>query len=281
MSRAPASSGVDARRAGRHRPRLDARRLAAPGRTRSAGLLSDRRAGFLARRARALGLDVPLAAVDAGAGGRRLRARLAGRAARPAGHRRARASPTPAARRPRSPRSAARSPTCWPARAAAVVTNPVAKNVLYRVRLCRARPYRIPRPGSPPRRPASRCMPVMMLWSPELAVVPVTIHLPLREVVSRAHQRSDRGDRPHRRARSHRPLRHRAAAPRGRRAQSACRRGRRARRRRTPTIVAPAVAQLQRGGHRRASGRCRPTRCSTSGRARPTTWRCACITTRR
>jgi 4-hydroxythreonine-4-phosphate dehydrogenase len=30
-----------------------------------------------------------------------------------------------------------------------------------------------------------RMHPVMMLWSPELAVVPVTIHLPLREVVAR------------------------------------------------------------------------------------------------
>jgi hypothetical protein len=45
-------------------------------------------------------------------------------------------------------------------------------------------------PGKPPQ-------PVMMLWSPELAVVPVTIHLPLREA-PRAHHRPDRRHRPHR-----------------------------------------------------------------------------------
>jgi len=65
--------------------------------------------------------------------------------------------------------------------AAAIVTNPVAKNVLYRSGFTE--------PGhteylarlaaettGEPRRP------VMMLWSPELAVVPVTIHLPLAQV---------------------------------------------------------------------------------------------------
>jgi len=68
--------------------------------------------------------------------------------------------------------------------AAAVVTNPVAKAVLYRggftepghteylAKLAQAA-------GGAP------VHPVMMLWSPELAVVPVTIHLPLREVVAR------------------------------------------------------------------------------------------------
>jgi 4-hydroxythreonine-4-phosphate dehydrogenase len=66
-------------------------------------------------------------------------------------------------------------------RAAAVVTNPVAKNVLYNwgfaepghteflARLVHEATGKILRP-------------VMMLWSPELAVVPVTIHLPLREI---------------------------------------------------------------------------------------------------
>jgi 4-hydroxythreonine-4-phosphate dehydrogenase len=69
-------------------------------------------------------------------------------------------------------------------RAAALVTNPVAKSVLYRTGF--------PAPGhteylaqlaqqatGKPTRTA------MMLWSPELAVVPVTIHLPLREVPGR------------------------------------------------------------------------------------------------
>ena len=65
--------------------------------------------------------------------------------------------------------------------AAAVVTNPVAKNVLYNsgfaepghteflARLVQESSGKVVRP-------------VMMLWSPELSVVPVTIHLPLREI---------------------------------------------------------------------------------------------------
>ncbi len=69
-------------------------------------------------------------------------------------------------------------------RAAAVVTNPIAKNVLYRSGfaepghtefLARLAEEETGRPAHP----------VMLLWSPELAVVPVTIHLPLREVVGR------------------------------------------------------------------------------------------------
>ena len=65
--------------------------------------------------------------------------------------------------------------------AAAVVTNPVAKNVLYKsgfaepghteflARLVQEATGRVLRP-------------VMLLWSPELAVVPVTIHLPLKDI---------------------------------------------------------------------------------------------------
>jgi 4-hydroxythreonine-4-phosphate dehydrogenase len=67
-------------------------------------------------------------------------------------------------------------------RASAVVTNPIAKSVLYRAG------FRHPGhteflaelaagAGRPPQ-------PVMMLWSPALAVVPVTIHLPLREAIA-------------------------------------------------------------------------------------------------
>ena len=109
--------------------------------------------------------------------------------------------------------------------ASAIVTNPVAKNVLYQSgfaepghteflgRLAaeahRSRVYprsaiidaqvgqaRPPIPGLPgignshaqvgQARPADvAAHPVMMLWSPELAVVPVTIHLPLAEVPAR------------------------------------------------------------------------------------------------
>jgi 4-hydroxythreonine-4-phosphate dehydrogenase len=67
-------------------------------------------------------------------------------------------------------------------RASAVVTNPIAKSVLYRAG------FRHPGhteflaelaagAGPPPQ-------PVMMLWSPALTVVPVTIHLPLREAIA-------------------------------------------------------------------------------------------------
>jgi 4-hydroxythreonine-4-phosphate dehydrogenase len=68
--------------------------------------------------------------------------------------------------------------------AAALVTNPVAKNVLYRAGF--AQPghteYLAELAQGATGEPVH---PVMLLWSPELAVVPVTIHLPLREVVSR------------------------------------------------------------------------------------------------
>jgi 4-hydroxythreonine-4-phosphate dehydrogenase len=67
-------------------------------------------------------------------------------------------------------------------RAAAIVTNPIAKSVLYRAGF--------PHPGhteflaelaaSGGRTP----QPVMMLWSPALAVVPVTIHVPLQEAIT-------------------------------------------------------------------------------------------------
>src|SRR5665213_3206051 len=67
-------------------------------------------------------------------------------------------------------------------RASAVVTNPIAKSVLYRAG------FRHPGHteflaelaagnGLPPQ-------PVMMLWSPALAVVPVTIHLSLRDAIA-------------------------------------------------------------------------------------------------
>ncbi len=69
-------------------------------------------------------------------------------------------------------------------RAAAIVTNPVAKNVLYRSGF--AEPghteflARLAEEAT-----GSKVHPVMMLWSSELAVVPVTIHLPLKDVVRR------------------------------------------------------------------------------------------------
>jgi len=67
--------------------------------------------------------------------------------------------------------------------AAAIVTNPVAKNVLYRSGFAE--------PGHTEflaklvqESTGKSARAVMMLWSPELAVVPVTIHLPFKDVVS-------------------------------------------------------------------------------------------------
>jgi 4-hydroxythreonine-4-phosphate dehydrogenase len=68
--------------------------------------------------------------------------------------------------------------------ASAIVTNPISKNVLYRSGFAE--------PGHTEylAKLAAEATgvayhPVMMLWSPELAVVPVTIHLPLKDVISR------------------------------------------------------------------------------------------------
>src|SRR5919197_166862 len=65
-----------------------------------------------------------------------------------------------------------------------MVTNPVAKSVLYRSGFAE--------PGHTEflatlveEMTGTSAQPVMMLWSPELAVVPVTIHLPLSEVPTR------------------------------------------------------------------------------------------------
>jgi 4-hydroxythreonine-4-phosphate dehydrogenase len=67
-------------------------------------------------------------------------------------------------------------------RAAAVVTNPIAKSVLYRsgFRHPGHTEYlaELAAAGGP------ALQPVMMLWSPALAVVPVTIHLALRDAIA-------------------------------------------------------------------------------------------------
>ena len=69
-------------------------------------------------------------------------------------------------------------------RAHAVVTNPVAKAVLYRTGF--AEPGHTEFLAKLAQEHTGRAAhPVMMLWSPELAVVPVTIHLPVREVPQR------------------------------------------------------------------------------------------------
>jgi len=65
----------------------------------------------------------------------------------------------------------------------AIVTNPIAKNVLYRSGFSEPghTEYLAKLAAQATGIPAR---PVMMLWSPELAVVPVTIHLPLSEVAT-------------------------------------------------------------------------------------------------
>ena len=68
--------------------------------------------------------------------------------------------------------------------ASAIVTNPIAKNVLYRSGF--AEPGHTEYLGKLVEEATGVTVrPVMMLWSPELAVVPVTIHLALKEVVAR------------------------------------------------------------------------------------------------
>jgi 4-hydroxythreonine-4-phosphate dehydrogenase len=135
---------------------------------------------FLKGRARALGLDVPLAAVTPAQAGAAF----------------ARALPVVALGLPVTAAPGKPDATSAPAaiasirravtdvmagHAAAVVTNPIAKNVLYRSGF--AEPghteflARLAQEATG--KPVTA---VMMLWSPELAVVPVTIHIPLRQV---------------------------------------------------------------------------------------------------
>jgi 4-hydroxythreonine-4-phosphate dehydrogenase len=135
---------------------------------------------FLAQRARELGLDIPLAVGDPGD------AAAAFATALPVVDIGVTVTAGPG--RPDASSAAAAIAAIRRAvddvladAAHAIVTNPVAKSVLYRggfadpghteflARLAREAS------GGPAR-------PVMMLWAPELAVVPVTIHIPLREV---------------------------------------------------------------------------------------------------
>jgi len=137
---------------------------------------------FLAARARLLNLDVPLARVTP----------------REAAESFERALPvvpleTPITARPGKPDDTSAPAAIASIRravadvladeAAAVVTNPIAKNVLYRADF--ADPghteflARLAQEAT-----GQAAMPVMLLWAPELAVVPVTIHVPLRNVIA-------------------------------------------------------------------------------------------------
>jgi 4-hydroxythreonine-4-phosphate dehydrogenase len=139
-------------------------------------------ADFLSRRARALGLDVPIETVApaqaADAFSRALPvAILDGPVTAAPGKPDQTSAPAAIA----SIRRAVADVLAG--RAAAVVTNPVAKAVLYRAGFTDpGHTEFLARLASEATGQSVRA--VMMLWSPELAVVPVTIHVPLREVLS-------------------------------------------------------------------------------------------------
>jgi 4-hydroxythreonine-4-phosphate dehydrogenase len=138
---------------------------------------------FLAARAERLGLEIPIAVVEPAAATAAFRTALpvvdigVAVTAQPG---RPDASSAPAA-------LAAINRAVADVRAgvaAAVITNPVAKAVLYRSGF--AEPGHTEYLAKLAQGACAEPLhPVMMLWSPELAVVPVTIHLPLREVVTR------------------------------------------------------------------------------------------------
>ena len=138
---------------------------------------------FLARRARHLGLDVPLRVVEPDAAAKAFAAALpvvalAERVTAAPGQPDQSSGPAAIA----SIRRAVAD--VFAGRAHAVVTNPVAKAVLYRTGF--AEPGHTEFLARLAQEATGRAAhPVMMLWSPELAVVPVTIHLPVREVPQR------------------------------------------------------------------------------------------------
>jgi len=138
---------------------------------------------FLARRAQQLGLDVPLCVVEPDAAAKTFPTALpvvalAERVTAEPGQPDQSSGPAAIA----SIRRAVAD--VFAGRAHAVVTNPVAKAVLYRTGF--AEPGHTEFLAKLAQEATGRAAhPVMMLWSPELAVVPVTIHLPVREVPQR------------------------------------------------------------------------------------------------
>jgi 4-hydroxythreonine-4-phosphate dehydrogenase len=134
---------------------------------------------FTARRAAELGLDVPIAEVTPGKAAAAFATALPvvdGGVAVTARPGRPDDSSAPAAIA--SIRRAVADVFAGSARA--VVTNPVAKNVLYRSGFVEpGHTEFLARLAS--EKTGKPLHPVMMLWAPELAVVPVTIHLPLAE----------------------------------------------------------------------------------------------------
>ena len=138
---------------------------------------------FLARRARHLGLSVPLRAVEAHEAAATFATALpvvplAERVSAEPGQPDRSSAPAAIASIDRAVADV------FAGRAHAVVTNPIAKAVLYRTGF--AEPGHTEYLAKLAQETTGRAaQAVMMLWSPELAVVPVTIHLPVREVPQR------------------------------------------------------------------------------------------------
>jgi 4-hydroxythreonine-4-phosphate dehydrogenase len=142
-------------------------------------LLGD--AAFIARRARALGLEVPVTEVGAeqacAAFARALPVVATGK---------------PATAEPGKPDTSSAEAAITSIRqavtdvraglASALVTNPIAKSVLYRAGF--KHPGHTEYLAELAAGNGKAPQPVMMLWSPVLAVVPVTIHLSLREAIA-------------------------------------------------------------------------------------------------
>jgi 4-hydroxythreonine-4-phosphate dehydrogenase len=135
---------------------------------------------FLGQRAQRLGLDVPISTVSPAAAGATFPSALPVvcldvKATAEPGHPDRSSAPAAIA----SIRHAVAD--VLTGAAAAVVTNPVAKNVLYKSGF--AEPGHTEFLAKLVEEATSKSLrPVMLLWSPELAVVPVTIHLPLKEI---------------------------------------------------------------------------------------------------
>jgi 4-hydroxythreonine-4-phosphate dehydrogenase len=142
-------------------------------------LLGDR--DFVAKRAKILGLNIELACVDA----EQAVAAFASSLPMVATGRVATAQPgqpdeTSAEAALASIRRAVADVVAG--QASAVVTNPIAKSVLYRAGF--RHPGHTEFLAELAASGGDTPQPVMMLWSPVLAVVPVTIHLPLRDAVT-------------------------------------------------------------------------------------------------
>ena len=137
---------------------------------------------FVARRAQSLGLDIPIAEVRPDGAATAFAGSLP---VVVTGH-----ATTALPRRPDSSGAEAALSSIRQAvadvkagHAAAVVTNPIAKSVLYRAGF--KHPGHTEFLAELAAKDGAVPQPVMMLWSPMLAVVPVTVHLPLREAIER------------------------------------------------------------------------------------------------